>query len=142
MTAVLSNAVTGFIFLMALSFMIKDFDAQILSENAIHPQMVQVFLDISHAWTLVFVIIIMLTIFFSGNALLLAASRMTYAFSRDGALPKCFCSLNKRTGLPVNSVWLNVAVAGTLHEPLQSHYKEKDISLLYCSHYWNIVYDQ
>ncbi|CDH56687.1 amino acid transporter [Lichtheimia corymbifera JMRC:FSU:9682] len=112
MTAVLSNAVTGFIFLMALSFMVKDFDAQILSENAIHPQLVQVLLDsVSHAWTLVFVIIIMLTIFFSGNALLLAASRMVYAFSRDGALPRCFCRLNKRTGLPVNSVWLNVAVA-------------------------------
>ncbi|KAI7884085.1 hypothetical protein K492DRAFT_229389 [Lichtheimia hyalospora FSU 10163] len=114
MTAVLSNAVTGFIFLMALSFMVKDYDAQILSENAIHPQIVQVFLDgCGHAWTLVFVIIIMLTIFFSGNALLLAASRMVYAFARDGALPysKCFHRLNKRTGLPVNSVWLNVAVA-------------------------------
>lgn len=140
MTAVLSNAVTGFIFLMALSFMVKDFDAQILSENAIHPQLVQVLLDsVSHAWTLVFVIIIMLTIFFSGNALLLAASRMVYAFSRDGALPRCFCRLNKRTGLPVNSVWLNVAVAGTLHV---RDYKERDISLLYYSHYRNIIYDQ
>ncbi|CDS14519.1 hypothetical protein LRAMOSA06688 [Lichtheimia ramosa] len=111
MTAVLSNAVTGFIFLMALSFMVKDYDAQILSENAIQPQMVQVFLDaVSSAWTLVFVIIIMLTIFFSGNALLLAASRMAYAFSRDGVF-KILHRLNKRTGLPVNSVWANVAIA-------------------------------
>lgn len=103
---------------MALSFMVKDYDAQILSENAIQPQMVQVFLDaVSNAWTLVFVIIIMLTIFFSGNALLLAASRMAYAFSRDGVF-KILHRLNKRTGLPVNSVWANVAIAGMLSYPI------------------------
>lgn len=138
MTAVLSNAVTGFIFLMALSFMVKDYDAQILSENAIQPQMVQVFLDAVQAWTLVFVIIIMLTIFFSGNALLLAASRMAYAFSRDGVF-KILHRLNKRTGLPVNSVWANVAIAGMLSYSIT---RKSVLFLLYHSHCWDIIHGQ
>lgn len=45
LTAVLANAITGFLFLVAVSFMVKDFDAQILSDSAIQPQLVQVFLD-------------------------------------------------------------------------------------------------
>lgn len=45
LTAVAANAFSGFIFLIGISFMVKDFTAQITSDSAIQPQMVQVFLD-------------------------------------------------------------------------------------------------
>ncbi|KAJ8658346.1 hypothetical protein O0I10_006029 [Lichtheimia ornata] len=114
LTAVLANAITGFLFLVAVSFMVKDYDRQILSDEAIKPAMVQVFLDaVGPSLTLVFVIFIMLSIFFCGSALTLAASRMVYAFSRDRAMPwsKHLHSLEKRTNNPVLAVWFNIAVA-------------------------------
>lgn len=100
--------------------MVKDYDRQILSDEAIKPAMVQVFLDaVGPSLTLVFVIFIMLSIFFCGSALTLAASRMVYAFSRDRAMPwsKHLHSLEKRTNNPVLAVWFNIAVAGTLYFP-------------------------
>ncbi|KAG2224834.1 hypothetical protein INT45_008016, partial [Circinella minor] len=45
LTAVAANVVSGFIFLIGVSFMTKDFMNQIVDENAIQPQMVQVFVD-------------------------------------------------------------------------------------------------
>ncbi|CAO3636929.1 unnamed protein product [Cunninghamella blakesleeana] len=113
--AVVSNAVSGFIFLIAVSFMVKSYADQIIGENAIQPQMVQVFLDgVGPAWTMVFLIFVMLSIFFSGSALTLGSSRMVYAFARDGAMPfsKQLHSLNPKTKSPVFAVWFNVVVAG------------------------------
>ncbi|TRM56268.1 amino acid permease-domain-containing protein [Schizophyllum amplum] len=42
-----------------------------------------------------------------GSSMLLAASRQTFAFSRDGALPfsRWLYRMNARTGTPVNTVW-------------------------------------
>lgn len=113
--AVVSNAISGFIFLIAVSFMVKSYDDQIIGENAIQPQMVQVFLDgVGPAWSMVFLIFVMLSIFFSGSALTLGSSRMVYAFARDGAMPfsKQLHSLNPKTKSPVFAVWFNVIVAG------------------------------
>ncbi|ORX56149.1 amino acid transporter [Hesseltinella vesiculosa] len=114
-TAVVSNAVSGFVFLVALSFMVKDYMGQIVSSDAIRPQMVQVFLDgVGPAWTMVFLVFVILSIFFSGSALTLGSSRMVYAFARDGALPfsKYLHSLHPKTKAPVAAVWFNVTVAG------------------------------
>ncbi|KAI8065092.1 amino acid/polyamine transporter I [Gongronella butleri] len=115
LTAVVSNAVSGFIFLIGVVFMVQNYDEQILGENAISPQIVQVFLDgVGGAWTMVFVVFVIISIFFSGSALTLGSSRMVYAFARDGAMPfsKHLHSLNKRTKAPVLAVWFNVLVAG------------------------------
>lgn len=115
LTAVSANAVSGFIFLIGISFMVKDFATQIVSEDAIQPQMIQVFVDgVGEAWTMVFLIFVMLSIFFCGSSLTLGSSRMVYAFARDGAMPlsKHLHKLNKRTNNPVNAVWFNITVAG------------------------------
>ncbi|KAI8065090.1 amino acid/polyamine transporter I [Gongronella butleri] len=114
LTAVVSNAVSGFIFLIGVGFMVQNYDEQILSENAISPQIVQVFLDgVGGAWTVVFVVFVIISIFFSGSALTLSSSRMVYAFARDGAMPfsKQLHTLNKRTNAPVMAVWFNILVA-------------------------------
>ena len=44
---------------------------------------------------------------------LLAASRQSFAFARDGALPfsRYLYVMNKRTGTPVNTVWFAVLIA-------------------------------
>lgn len=115
LTSVAANAFTGLIFLLACSFMVKDFAAQIVSEDAIQPQLVQVFYDgVGPAWTMVFLIFVMLSIFFCGSALTLGSSRMVYAFARDGAMPfsKFLHTLNPKTKSPVNAVWFNVLIAG------------------------------
>ncbi|KAI8391378.1 amino acid/polyamine transporter I [Radiomyces spectabilis] len=115
--AVAANAVSGFVFLIGIAFMVKDYDRQILGESAIQPQMVQVFLDgVGPAWTVVFLVFVMVSIFFCGSSLTLGSSRMIYAFARDGAMPfsKHLHSLNKQTNNPVIAVWFNIIVAGVI----------------------------
>lgn len=121
LVSVAANALSGFVFLIACSFMIQDFDTQILGENAIDPQMIQVFLDgVGQAWTIVFVVFIMISLFFSGSALVLGSSRMVYAFARDGAMPfsKQLHTLNKKTQSPVFAVWFNIVIAGIIGSKL------------------------
>ncbi|KAI7848160.1 amino acid/polyamine transporter I [Circinella umbellata] len=117
LTAVAANVVSGFIFLIGVSFMTKDFMNQIVGENAIQPQMVQVFVDgVGQAWTMVFLIFVMVSIFFCGSSLTLGSSRMVYAFARDGAMPlsERLHKLDSRTKNPVNAVWFNVIIAGVV----------------------------
>ncbi|KAL0079629.1 amino acid/polyamine transporter I [Phycomyces blakesleeanus] len=115
LVAVAANAFSGLIFLVAISFMVTDFMGQIVSDGAIQPQMIQVFYDgVGPAWTMVFLIFVMLSIFFCGSALTLGSSRMVYAFARDGAMPfsKQLHTLNPKTKSPVIAVWFNIVVAG------------------------------
>jgi amino acid transporter len=117
LVSVAANVVSGLIFLIAISFMVTDFERQIISEDAMQPQMVQVFYDgVGPAWTMVFLVFVMVSIFFCGSALLLGSSRMVYAFARDGAMPfsNFLHTLNPKTQSPVNAVWFNVLVAGVV----------------------------
>jgi len=56
---------------------------------------------------------IMLAFFLTEANLTLAASRQTFAFARDGALPLSFWiyRMNKFSGTPVNAVWVVTGVA-------------------------------
>ncbi|KAG0188290.1 hypothetical protein DFQ28_005147 [Apophysomyces sp. BC1034] len=115
LVAVAANVVSGLFFLIGVSYMVTDFERQIISENAIKPQMVQVFLDgVGRHWTMAFLIFVMISIFFCGSSLTLGSSRMVYAFARDGAMPcsKYLHKLNKKTNSPVIAVWFNILVAG------------------------------
>ncbi|CAO3691997.1 unnamed protein product [Umbelopsis ramanniana] len=114
--SVIANGVSGFIFLIACSFMVQNFDSQITNATIL-PELAQVFYDgVGPAWTMVFLIFVMGSIFFSGSALTLGSSRMLYAFARDGAMPfsKKLHSLNEKTKSPVWAVWFNIVVAGLL----------------------------
>ena len=57
--------------------------------------------------------------FFCGMASVTANSRMSYAFSRDNAIPgsRLWAKVNKRTGTPTNSIWLCVALSIILTIP-------------------------
>ncbi|WEK60225.1 MAG: amino acid permease [Candidatus Microbacterium colombiense] len=51
--------------------------------------------------------------FFCGMASVTANSRMSYAFSRDNAIPgsRLWARVNRRTGTPTNSIWLCVVLS-------------------------------
>lgn len=57
--------------------------------------------------------------FFCGMASVTANSRMTYAFSRDNAIPgaRIWAKVNPRTGTPTNSIWLCVVLSIILTVP-------------------------
>jgi len=57
--------------------------------------------------------------FFCGMASVTANSRMSYAFSRDNAIPgsRLWAKVNPRTGTPTNSIWLCVVLSIILTSP-------------------------
>ncbi|KAI9480465.1 MAG: amino acid/polyamine transporter I [Benjaminiella poitrasii] len=118
--AVGAAAITGFVFMLSINFCIQDFQRQIV-ETTMSPQMTQVFLDgVGYKWTVVFTVIIMGAMFFSGSALTLGSSRMIYAFARDGATPfsRWLSIVNRSTQTPIFAVWANVlfaAIVGLLY---------------------------
>ncbi|MGF6880540.1 amino acid permease (GABA permease) [Nocardia sp. GAS34] len=62
--------------------------------------------------------------FFCGMASVTANSRMSYAFSRDNAIPgsRLWARVNPRTGTPTNSIWLCVALSVVLAAPALFNY--------------------
>jgi len=50
--------------------------------------------------------------FFMGQGCMVAASRLTFAYARDGCFPKSpfLATINKRTQTPVNAVWFNTFI--------------------------------
>ncbi|MFF0447865.1 amino acid permease [Streptomyces sp. NPDC004609] len=103
--------VVGFILLAGMLFAIQDYAGTIGTATGVPPA--QIFLDalgVNAAKALLLVIII--AQLFCANAGLASASRMVFAFSRDGALPfaSTWRRLSSRTRTPVPAVWLSVAV--------------------------------
>ncbi|MFI6283718.1 amino acid permease [Streptomyces sp. NPDC051018] len=103
--------VVGFILLAGMLFAIQDYAGTIGTATGVPPA--QIFLDalgVNAAKALLLVIII--AQLFCANAGLASASRMVFAFSRDGALPfaSTWRRLSSRTRTPVPAVWLAVAV--------------------------------
>lgn len=118
--AIGAAAITGLVFMLSVNFCVQDFQRQIV-ETTMSPQMTQVFLDgVGFKWTVVFTVIIMGAMFFSGSALTLGSSRMVYAFARDGAMPfsNWLSRINRSTQTPIYAVWANIifaAVVGLLY---------------------------
>lgn len=81
----------------------------------------QIFLDALNNPTLAkfLLFIVCRAQFFCGRASVTANSRMSFAFSRDRALPgsRLWSKVNPRTGTPTNSIWLCVGAAIVLTLP-------------------------
>ncbi|KAI8336017.1 amino acid/polyamine transporter I [Blakeslea trispora] len=118
--AIGAAAITGFVFMLSVNFCVQDFERQIV-KTTLSPQMTQVFLDgVGYQWTIVFTVIVMGAMFFSGSALTLGSSRMIYAFARDGGVPfsQWLSQVNRSTQTPVYAVWANItfaAIVGLLY---------------------------
>ncbi|KAI9571848.1 amino acid/polyamine transporter I [Boletus coccyginus] len=76
--------------------------------------MAQIFLNgFGQTGTLVIWSFVVLGQYMMGSSILLAASRQSFAFARDGALPfsRILYHMNSFTGTPVNTVWFVAATA-------------------------------
>ena len=122
--SVLVSVVGGFILLYSITASITDRSEQGLTELAatdtgLPPA--QVFLDaLGNPGMAKFLLFIVCAAqFFCGMASVTANSRMTFAFSRDNALPgsKRWAVVNHRMGTPTNSIWLCVVLSILLASP-------------------------
>lgn len=108
----------GFVLLAGLTFAIQDYAATRATATGVPPA--QVFLDaLGVAGAKALLLVVIVAQLFCGNAETAAASRMVFAFSRDGALPGSglWRRVHARTGTPRNAVWLAVGAAALLAAP-------------------------
>ncbi|MET7490475.1 amino acid permease [Streptomyces sp. NPDC005538] len=110
--------IVGFALLAGMLFAIQDYAGTVGSATGVPPA--QIFLDaLGLTGAKVLLLIVIVAQLFCANAGLASASRMVWAFSRDGALPlsKTWHWLSPRTKTPVPAVWLSVAVPFCLALP-------------------------
>ncbi|MFJ9961261.1 amino acid permease [Streptomyces avermitilis] len=108
----------GFALLAGLTFAIQDYAGTAGSATGVPPA--QIFLDaLGLAGAKALLLVVIIAQLFCGNAETAAASRMVFAFSRDGALPgsHLWRQVDHRTGTPRNAVWLSVGCAALLALP-------------------------
>ncbi|MBP8535291.1 amino acid permease, partial [Streptomyces sp. MK37H] len=110
--------VAGFVLLAGLTFAIQDYAGTQGSATGVPPA--QILIDaLGTGGATAMLLIVIVAQLFCGNAEVAAASRMVFAFSRDGALPgsRLWQRVSSRTQTPVLAVWLSVAVACVLALP-------------------------
>src|SRR5437764_1759174 len=116
--SVVVSVIAGFFLLFAITWAIQDYDAEAASALKLPPA--QIFIDASGRRLGEFLLLICVVgQFFCGMASVTANSRMSFAFSRDGALPgsRIWRKVNPRTGTPTNSIWLCVVCSTILVVP-------------------------
>jgi len=71
-----------------------------------------------------------------GLACLTSTSRMTYAFARDGGLPRLLRGISSQHSVPVAAIWIGAGatVASTLYTPAYTTLTAASIILLYISY--------
>ena len=113
------SVVAGWLLLMALTWCIGNYSDELAGTKTGLPA-ADIFINAAgHNVGLFLIFICGVAQFFCGMASVTANSRMTFAFSRDGALPgsALWSKINPRTGTPTNSIWLCVACAIVLTAP-------------------------
>jgi amino acid transporter len=116
--SVVVSVIAGFVLLFAITWSIQNYEAERTTDLGLPPA--QIFIDAAgHNLGTFLLFICMVAQWFCGMASVTANSRMTYAFSRDGALPgsRLWKQVNPRTGTPTNSIWLCVVIAAILVLP-------------------------
>jgi amino acid permease (GABA permease) len=112
------SILAGWILLIAVTAAIQNYSAERASATGLPPA--QIFIDAAGQRTGEFLLLICAVAqFFCGMASVTANSRMSYAFSRDHALPgsQLWAKVNQRTGTPTNSIWLCVTCSIVLTLP-------------------------
>lgn len=122
--SVLVSLIAGFVLLYSITAAIPDpsqegIAAIAATDTGLPPA--QIFLDsLGSAGMAQFLLfIVCVAQYFCGMASVTANSRMSYAFSRDNALPgsSLWAKVNPRTGTPTNSIWLCVGAGIVLASP-------------------------
>ena len=122
--SVVISIIGGWILLFSITAAIQDSTAKGMAKLLASPTGLppaQIFLDaLNNPVMAKFLLFIVCGAqFFCGMASVTANSRMSFAFSRDGALPgsKIWAKVNPRTGSPTNSIWLCVGCSIVLVIP-------------------------
>ncbi|HEY7271297.1 MAG TPA: amino acid permease [Actinoplanes sp.] len=116
--SVVVSVIAGFVLLFAITWAIQDYEAERTTDLGLPPA--QIFIDsVGHNLGTFLLFICMVAQWFCGMASVTANSRMSFAFSRDGALPgsRIWRQVNPRTGTPTNSIWLCVTLSTLLVLP-------------------------
>ncbi|MEO3935836.1 amino acid permease [Dermatophilaceae bacterium Soc4.6] len=112
------SIIAGWVLLIAVTAAIQDYAAERGSATGLPPA--QIFIDAAgSSLGKILLLICAVAQFFCGMASVTANSRMSYAFSRDGALPgsRLWAQVNPRSGTPTNSIWLCVGCSIVLTLP-------------------------
>ena len=116
--SVVVSIIAGWVLLLAVTAAIQNYSAELGSSTGLPAA--QIFVDAAGSKLGLFLIFICgVAQYFCGMASVTANSRMTYAFSRDGALPgsQLWAKVNLRTGTPTNSIWLCTVCSLILASP-------------------------
>ncbi len=117
-SSVAVSIVAGWVLLIAVTAAIQSYEGARTSATGLPPA--QIFIDAAGRHTGEFLLLICAVAqFFCGMASVTANSRMSFAFSRDNALPgsRLWAKVNPRTGTPTNSIWLCVGCSIVLAAP-------------------------
>ncbi|MFE0103541.1 amino acid permease [Streptomyces sp. NPDC059009] len=110
--------IAGGILLTTLLFAVQDYATTLSGPTGV--PVAQILLDaLGMAAAKALLLVIIVAQFLCGYTVTASASRMIYAFARDGALPGSglWKKISRRTAIPANAVWLAVAVAFVLALP-------------------------
>lgn len=116
--SVLVSLVAGWILLLAVTYAVQDWAGARDSDIGLPPA--QIFIDsVGHTLGTFLLFICAVAQFFCGMACVTSSSRMSFAFSRDNALPgsRLWSQVNPRTGTPTNSIWLVTIASIVLAAP-------------------------
>jgi amino acid permease (GABA permease) len=112
------SILAGWVLLVSVTAAIQDYAGARNSDTGLPPA--QIFIDaVGHDTGVFLLFICAVAQFFCGMASVTANSRMSYAFSRDNALPgsAIWKKVNPRTGTPTNSIWFCVFWSAVLTLP-------------------------
>ncbi|KAL9096295.1 MAG: hypothetical protein Q9165_001292 [Trypethelium subeluteriae] len=116
LTSIGVSAVFGFFLLLCLLFSIQDFEATVGSSY--EQPVLQILVDIfGENGAVVLMTLVMLCVWHCGLFSLTSNSRMMFAFSRDGALPRFFDHVDGRFHAPIRTIWLAAFLAFCLSLP-------------------------
>jgi len=106
----------GTVILIVLSFFMGTDINSIVNNPIGQPMATILFNSLGKNGTLAIWAIVVIVQYMMGSSMLLASSRQTFAFSRDGALPfsKYLYRMNSYTKTPVNTVWFSAVGAALL----------------------------
>lgn len=116
--SVLVSLITGWVLLLSVTFAITSWTGARDSEIGLPPA--QIFIDaVGETGGAFLLFICAVAQFFCGMACVTSSSRMSFAFSRDNALPgsRLWSQVNPRTGTPTNSIWLVTIASIVLASP-------------------------
>ncbi|MCU1427745.1 MAG: amino acid/polyamine/organocation transporter, superfamily [Actinomycetia bacterium] len=136
--AIYVSAIAAFVLNLAMTLAIPkgNFDASTPMYNHIAftginaaPELIRI--AVGGAGAKLLILISIVGQFFCGMASVTAASRMIYAFSRDGAVPghRVWHRINPKTRTPTNSVWLAVVLSAIVGA--SSLYQNKGVSIAF-----------